>query len=112
MKNLSRNYTGEVVSEATMRDEDLIESFMQFLRSVAEECRIRTPVSTLQREVDKLKVVEDAYGQHYTDESKEKANSILSEEIWPLMEDIAPGGCWFGSHPGDGACFGFWADVD
>ena len=32
----------------------------------------------------------------------------LSHEVGYLMESHAPGGYWFGSHEGDGACIGFY----
>ena len=31
-------------------------------------------------------------------------------EILDAMQEIAPEGAYFGAHPDDGACFGFWSD--
>ena len=107
MKPLSNTYVGMEVSNATMRSEDLIPKFMDFLEAVAERCDIQEEVARLQDEVEKLELEEEAgYGEYYKDQ--EQAGWILNEDIWDLMDSIAPEFCYFGAHEGDGACYGFW----
>lgn len=36
----------------------------------------------------------------------------LMEHLWDALDAIAPPGCYFGSHPGDGTDFGFWPIAD
>lgn len=113
MKSLDNRYIGMTLSEATMVSEDLIPSFMYFLKEVAEDCEIQEAVKAIQEEVEKLEVVDESgYGTHYTDESQEDASWILNESIWDLLNDIAPDFTYFGAHPGDGACYGFWTDEE
>jgi len=107
MKQLGDQYIGMTLSEATMLSEDLVPSFMDFLENVAEECEIQEDVTLLSAEVDKLELGENTgYGTYYKDQ--EEASWLLNEQIWDLLNDIAPDFTYFGAHPGDGACYGFW----
>ncbi|OGC94024.1 MAG: hypothetical protein A2W25_11625 [candidate division Zixibacteria bacterium RBG_16_53_22] len=117
-KRLSREYIGPL-SSATMRAEDLIPKFMAFLDGVAQQCRIVRRVKALQADVDRLKLIhKPGYHQpYYADDddfqdgmsSAEVAEYILNEDIWSLLDEIAPRHCGFSSHEGDGACYGYWA---
>jgi len=107
MKSLDNRYIGLELSTATMRSEDLIPSFMGFLKNVAEECEIQEESSRLKAEVEKLEFEDHpGYGTYYKD--KEQASWILNEDIWNLLNDIAPDYTYFGANEGDGACYGFW----
>ena len=107
MKQLSNRFIGVELSHATMRTEDLIPNFMHFLNYVAKECEIEKEVATIQEEVDKLEFEEhEGYGTYY--KNQEKASYLLNEDIWDLLNEIAPEHTYFGSHEGDGAAYGFW----
>ena len=111
MKALSNDYVGDELSHGTMRQEDLIPTFMGFLHDVKVSCGIVAEVNNLQTEVDELELEEkEGYGTYY--KNPDDANWILHEDIWELLYDIAPEFTYFGSHEGDGAAYGFWTDVD
>jgi hypothetical protein len=38
----------------------------------------------------------------------QKRSYIFHERIWGILNDIAPDGCYFGAHPGNGTHYGFW----
>ena len=113
MKQLPNEYIGDQLSHATLRNEDLIQSFMDFLRNVKGICEIGKKVDLLQEEVDKLELEEKekpGYSDQYID--PEQASCILNEDIWDLLNAVAPEFTYFGSTEGDGSDFGFWTDEE
>ena len=54
MKQLSNNYIGHQLSNATMKTEDLIPSFMNYLHYVKGACEATKEVNELQEEVNSL----------------------------------------------------------
>lgn len=116
MKRLGDGFKGEVLSEATARMEDLVPACVGFLQSVKQVCEIVSEVDNIAEEAEKLQLVEKpGYGEYYSDKddidgntSEELAMYLFHEDIFDLLNDIAPEGYGFGSHPGDGVCYGFW----
>lgn len=89
-------YAGSI-SEGTMRKEDLIPKFMNVLKdlnySKCEEIKSRYP---------SLKDL---------DYDSEEA-SWLFDELFFALEEEAPSGYYFSTHPDDGADYGFWKDEE
>ena len=111
MKQLAEKYIGDSLSHGTLRNEDLIPYFMDFLQNVKGICEIEKKVDLLQEEVDKLELeLESGYSDYYKDQ--ETASCILNEDIWDLLNDIAPEFTYFGSTGGDGSDFGFWTNEE
>jgi hypothetical protein len=109
MKELPGEYVGTQLSYATMRPEDLIPTFMDFLHDVKDDCQIATEVDDAQAEVDELETYNaKGYGEYY--QSQEDADWVLNEDIWDILNDIAPRFTYFGAHEGDGSAYGFWTD--
>jgi len=100
MNRLDKDWMGRSVSSATLREVDLIPAFEEVLDAAGVE--YDRPAS-----VDKLLL-----GQSLTDDESEEVGFYLNEELFDQLNEIAPEGTYFGSHPGDGSDFGFWEDDD
>jgi hypothetical protein len=91
------NFTG-TVSEGTMRPEDLIPAFMEVLQQFWPE---------------RAEGITEEYSNDANfDYDSEDADWMLNESLFDALNEIAPEGCYFGSHPGDGVDYGFWTDEE
>ena len=89
------------VSSATHKLEDLIPAFVDVLAPIDP----KTHQARMDEYAD-LALDDDGY---FTD--ADEASDLLNQ----LFEDLsacAPAYAYFGAHPGDGADFGFWPDLD
>lgn len=91
-----------VVSSGTLKTEDLLVSFWQTLESLHSKIP-SSVLSSLERLVG-----EDSREEDY----KEEEASELLLSLFELLSEASPSGFYFGSHPGDGALFGFWLSED
>ena len=110
---MNANYVepGTVIS-ATLRPEDLIPAFLNTLddikeafsfdNSVPEADRVAT-IGRLDAEMGRIEQRMQQAG-YWDSEDVEWDLEFLTDELG----NFAPDGCYFGSHPGDGADFGFW----
>jgi hypothetical protein len=91
-----------IVSSSTLKTEHLLVSFWETLKSlsVSLDSKILSDLQGL--------VGEDSREEDY----KEEEASELLLCLFDLLQESAPVGFYFGSHPGDGALFGFWLSED
>ena len=93
---LDQTFVNESLSHTTTRQEDLIPTFADFL-DATDEWKNAEPQSAARS----LEMVDD----YYVDD--EAAQWIL-DDLFNALDEIAPDGTYFGSHPGDGSDYGFW----
>lgn len=126
---------GLAVSEGTFREGDLLERFTAFARQFRGFARKAQKLRSEGRElVTRMERIEELcrdkgwpmpWTLPYTgsdpkwEEQRERYEWARSELVWliqelfELMDELSPDGYYFGSHEGDGACFGYWkADED
>ena len=109
-KRLSKKWEGHSVSEATMREEDLIPAFISFLERARQDgvTLSRRTLSTIKEAKSLMNRYPDAFWwKGLSGEAQEEAGYIL-QDLFDALNEIAPSNCYFGAHPGDGADFGFW----
>lgn len=91
--------TGTVI-HGTHRNQDLIPAFLDALREIA-------PTHYAQFVVDNpipAYAMEDDSAEFWTDD----VTFWITDELVDLLNEHAPEGYYFGTHPGDGSDFGFW----
>jgi len=138
-KQLPQSDVCSSLSTATMKTEDLLPSFLDALTAAAELGYIdgedAERVAKMQTEHNYLVVQTRPFAQnwltqvfgtklyrdmspeehgdfwYYHDVSEEDSTWLL-DECFDMLNEIAPEDCYFGSHPGDGADYGFWPFED
>lgn len=90
---------GMVVSDGTMRSEDLIPKFLNVLKVYGRD--------VYDKYVGENPEVLDLSGMD------DETMGWVVDELFDKLNEIAPEGYSFGSQDGDGACYGFWSvDAD
>ena len=90
------------ISHATFRVQDLLPAFL-------DAVKIYCPV-----EYEQLLALHSGFIPAYAEENAESEwwysedAEWKLEELAELLEGVAPTGCYFGAHEGDGSDFGFW----
>ena len=86
-----------VVSEGTLKDEDLFEAFVSVLEDLNDPDALNfRQIWEEAAKVDNPILVQETRGW------------ILWENLFDTLNEHCGEGIEFGAHPGDGACFGFW----
>jgi len=89
-----KNFEPGTISHGTLRTEDLVLAF-------ADEIH-RLLCGTYEHPEVDLKRVKGFV------ENPSSADEYDLEELFDILDSLAPEGYYFGAHPGDGADFGFW----
>jgi len=99
----SKLHNGNIgsVSSATMRPEDLIPAFLWELE---HQDKLLKGHKGLIKEINSRMEAEDYY------ETEDSGYDL--EDLFDALNEYAMPGFYFGSHPGDGADYGFWLDED
>lgn len=91
-----------IISEGTLRPEDLIPACLDVLEGLRLSRDERKTVADIARDSDREGYYED--DDNLPEDDISNLANILSAHCAPY--------CYFGSHPGDGACIGVWADLE
>lgn len=94
---------GKSLSHATMRLQDLIPTFMDTLKRLWHNRWL-----DLICEYPSLRKAVEEFDEKDPWFESEEATCLLNEDIFDALNECAPEGCYFGSHPGNGSDYGFW----
>jgi len=96
---------GVTVSRATMRPQDLIPTFLEVIKETPEYLQLMFQVNPPEH----ISLIQDP-----TDDDQdprwesEDMICFLNETLWDILNNYAPDGYCFGSHPGDGSDYAYW----
>jgi hypothetical protein len=95
-----RLYT--ISQNTTLNVNDLINDCMNFLRKVALDQEISEKLLKLEQKLHQAEKLENI------DKIYKRKKEILFQDIFDILENISPEGCYFGTHPTNLSQVGFW----
>jgi hypothetical protein len=121
MKN--RTYIIGSISHGTMSDVDLLDSFSNALEYLSinfdyiyEYQKYKDIIKEARRYRDFLIEHEDKLYKPHHEKMRafilEIVSCIINEDLFDALNEFAPPNHYFGSHPGNGADYGFWPSED
>lgn len=109
---LPEKYKNFSVSNSTLRTEDLFEAFTDMLQYAKSRERVTLSKRSGGILNEAAGLLLDKESGILNWEDRDHIDWLVNEGLMDALNDIAPTGCYFGAHPGDGADFGFWEDED
>lgn len=120
---MKRTYVFGTISHGTMRDTDLLESFSNALEYLStsncgkvlyiyEYQKYKDIIKKARKYRDFLIEYENMLWKDHHKKIRESifetVSYIINEDLFDALNEFAPPYFYFGSHPGDGANYGFW----
>jgi hypothetical protein len=98
---LNQGYKNVSVSTGTLHVDELVYNCFGFLRTLPAD-----PVTAERLQATEQRLAASIYLND--DSPKMDKKNVLFNNIFEILEDISPRGCFFGIHPGDPGNLGFW----
>ncbi|MGD8449892.1 MAG: hypothetical protein PVF36_11745 [Desulfobacterales bacterium] len=100
---LGTEYRLRTVSQnTTLNVGELIEDCLNFLHMLTLDQDAAKKLAKTEHKLREIERIEDK------DKMYKCKKEILFQDIFNMMEDISPEGCYFGTHPRDFGLIGFW----
>ena len=98
---LNAQYASYLVSKDSLFVDDLLYACLQFLQTEPIDPVLNEVILAMEQKLANTLLGADSA-------QKDRKERILLDEVFPLLEDIAPKGHFFGIHPSDPGRVGFW----
>jgi len=95
-----RLYT--ISQNTTLNVDNLIEDCMNFLRAVALDHKTSETLLMIEQKLCRTEKLQNIDKMH------KRKKEILFQDIFDILENISPEGCYFGTHPVSLSLIGFW----
>lgn len=92
----------KTVIHGTLRNCDLVPVFLDLIQKTPEYQQI------VQTNDWNLKVIFDPIATKNDERWKSEDMQLFIEDLFDILNNYAPEGCYFGAHVGDASDFGFW----
>lgn len=99
---LGKSYKLRAVSQNANDIEALIDDCINFLRSLTLSQETVEKIAAAERKLREIENISNS------DTKYKLEKSVFFNDIFDILESIAPEECYFGSHPGDPMVLGFW----
>lgn len=96
------------VSSGSLRTEDIIENVLWYVRNTKAP-NVAIPSDIVKEAQDFLDALQ---ADEVSEDTETDSSEFLNDTLIPALDEISPPYFYFGSHPGDGADFGFWLCED
>jgi len=91
-----------ISQNSTLNVDDLIDDCLNFLRAVVLDQDTSEKLSKVEKKLRQSEKLEN------TDKMYKRKKEILFQDIFDVLDDISPEGCYFGTHPAGLALIGYW----
>lgn len=100
-------FGGYVVSEGTLRPQDLIPKYLDALRELAPAAYQQCMMPGCGFPMVPSYALEDESAEWWDNDAH-----YVMEQLSDALSEYAPEGYYFGANEGDGACIGFFANIE
>lgn len=91
-----------ISQHTTLNVDDLIDDCMNFLRTVTLDQDTSEKFLKVEQKLHQTERLENI------DKIYKRKKEILFQDIFDVLDDISPEGCYFGTHPAGLALIGYW----
>jgi hypothetical protein len=99
---------GMELSSGTMREEDLVPTFCDYLSGFEGFEGLIDEVMSLLNQLLGMQELPTYWENIAYQELEQELSYTLNESLFDALNDVAPDGYFFGSSMGDGSSYGFW----